>query len=72
MESVNKIPLQERIELVQPNVQKLTEYVINKFQINQENEILMIEEFVNNLQSIDQAELKRRQLKKGLDKYMIN
>ena len=67
MESVNKIPLQERIELVQPNVQKLTEYVINKFQINQENEILMIEEFVNNLQSIDQAELKRRQLKKGLD-----
>ena len=72
MESVNKIPLQERIELVQPNVQKLTEYVINKFQINQENEILMIEEFVNNLQSIDQAELKRRQLKKGLDKYMFN
>ena len=72
MESVNKIPLQERIELVQPNVQKLTDYVINKFQINQENEILMIEEFVNNLQSIDQAELKRRQLKKGLDKYMIN
>ncbi len=72
MESVNKIPLEERIELVQPNVQKLTEYVINKFQINQENEILMIEEFVNNLQSIDQAEQKRRQLKKGLDKYMIN
>lgn len=32
----------------------------------------MIEEFVNNLQSIDLAEQKRRQLKKGLDKYMIN
>ena len=53
MEYVNKIPFEERIELVQPNVQKLTEYVINKFQINQENEILIIEEFVNNLQSID-------------------
>lgn len=49
MESINKIPFEERLEIVKPNIQRLTEYVINKFQVSEENEILIIEEFVNNL-----------------------
>ena len=63
--------LQERHEKILPKIKRMSDYALSKMNLHGEDDRENIDLVRQKLQSIDQAELKRRVFEKGIGEFVL-